>query len=154
MKAKIDVKRALLSGLIILIIYQVIGNLLYMNPIVMDIFQLFENHPSSKSMDYFGGQGNWIMINSVFSILFTIAHLILFLLLYNSLPGNKIIKGLFYGLIVIVISIIPESFNLFMTINYPTLLIKVLFVNHVISYLLLGLIMTLVYNKMKALRYE
>ena len=154
MKMKINKKRAFVFGFLVLIIYMIIGNLLYMNPLVMNVFEAYQGHPSAKPMEFFGGQGNWIMLNSLFSIILTSIHIVLFLIIYKGLPGNKWSKGIFFGVMVGLVSSVPEAFNQWMIFDYPNILILIPLVNNIISYILLGLLMTYFFNKFKVLNYE
>lgn len=69
MKTKLNMKRAILWSTVLIIIQMVLGNLLYMNPIVASINKQFEGHPSIKSFDFVGGLGNWIILTMVFGII-------------------------------------------------------------------------------------
>ncbi len=88
MKTGIDYKKAVIAGLIAIALDMVVGNLLYMNPWVSGLYAQYEGHPSTKSMDYFGGLGNWLGLTFLFSILFTALIIWLYLLLNPSLPGH------------------------------------------------------------------
>lgn len=48
MKAKLETKKAVLWGTIVIILQMILSNLLYMNPIVSKINKQFEGHPSIK----------------------------------------------------------------------------------------------------------
>ena len=84
MRPKINYKKAIIWGIVILIIQMVIGNLLYMNAIVSGIYEQYAGHPSTKAMDYFGGQGNWVLLMSLSSIILIIIFIVLYLVLYSA----------------------------------------------------------------------
>jgi len=94
-----------------------IGNLFYMNPLVIDIFKKYEGHPAMKPMEVFGGITNWIMLNTIFSIIFIAILILLYLKLYEGIPGKSWKKGLSYGLIIGFVKVVPEAFNQFMLFN-------------------------------------
>ena len=65
---KINYKKALLAGIVIFLIDMIIGNILWMNPYVAGIFEKFKGHASIKSMDAFGGLGNWLLLTFIFGL--------------------------------------------------------------------------------------
>ena len=150
----INYKKAFLWGVIVLIVHMTIGNLFHMNPLVMDIFKKYEGHPTIKPMGIFGGMANWIMLNVIFSIIFTAILILLYLKLYESIPGKYWKKGLSFGLIIGLIKDVPEAFNQFMMFNYPSVLILVQLVNAILSLIILGIILSLFFNKFKVVAYE
>jgi len=150
----INYKKAFLWGTVVLIIHMAIGNLFYMNPLVMGIFQKFEGHPTMKSMEAFGGMTNWIMLTAIFSIVFIMILIALYLKLHESLPGKGWQKGLSFGLIIGLVKAIPEAFNQFMLFNYPTILILVQLINSVLSLIILGVLLSIFFNKFKVINYE
>ena len=147
----INYKKAFLWGIVVLIIDMLVGNLLYMNPLVMNLFEKFAGHPTMRSMEYFGGISNWIMINTIFSILFIIFLIVIFLKLYASIPGTGWKKGLVFGIIVGSIKAIPEAFNQYMLFNYPTSLILVQLINTLISLNIFGIVLASIFSKFKVI---
>jgi len=150
----INHKKAFLWGAIVLIIHMAISNLFYMNPLVMNIFKEYEGHPTMKPMEVFGGLTNWIMLNAIFSIIFVAILILLYLKLYESIPGKGWKKGLSFGLIIAFVKAIPEAFNQFMVFNYPTVLILVQLVNAILSLIIFGILLSLFFNKFKVITYE
>lgn len=150
MKRKTRVLRLIGIGVILFIVSNmVIDNLLYMNPIVSQVFEEYSNHPTMKSMDYFGGMSNWLLINTGFSILFLAFLIVLFKFLYNFIPGKGLIKGVNYGVLICLIKIIPEAFNQYMLFNYPTKLIMVQMILNSISIVIFGLLISFLFKKFK-----
>ena len=92
MKTTINYKKALLWGAVVWLIQMMVGNLLWMNPIVAEINQIYIGHPTMKSFDFLGGMTNWILVTLLFGTVFTIICIILFLVLYKSLPGIRMEK--------------------------------------------------------------
>ena len=149
MKTKLNMKRAVLWSTILIVIQMVLGNLLYMNPIVAGINKQFEGHPSIKSFDFIGGLGNWIILTMVFGIIEMIFWIFLYNLLYNSLPGKNWVKGLSFGLIIGFIKSVPEAFNQWMVINYPVPLILVQLFNTYLSIIIFGILLGFIFYKFK-----
>ena len=146
MKMKINTKKAVLWGTILIILQMIIGNMLYMNPVVANINKQFEGHPSIKSFDFLGGLENWIILTMVFGIFLMIIWIFLYKLFYSSLPGKGWIKGLYYGIIIGFIKSVPEAFNQWMVINYPTPLILIQLFNTFISLVIFGALLGFLYS--------
>jgi hypothetical protein len=151
MKIKINYKKAVLWGIVILIIQMIIGNLLYLNPIVSGIYEKYINHPSTKSMDYFGGQGNWIFLMALSSIILITLFIVLYLLLYQSIPGKGWKKGIVFGLMIWIIKAVPEAFNQWMLFDYPAILIIIPLINGLIGMLIFGFLLSLIFDKFKVI---
>ena len=151
MKTKINKKRAILWGAIAMVIQMVVGNLLYMNPIVMKINKQFEGHPTLKSFDFIGGMTNWLIVTMIFSIGMIIFWIILYIVLYDSIPGKGILKGLIFGLFVGLIRAVPEAFNQWMLLSYPSELILIQLINTFIGLTLFGLVLGFFYKRFKVI---
>ena len=78
MKAKLERKKAVLWGTIVIILQMIISNLLYMNPIVSKINKQFESHPSIKTFDFIGGLDNWLTITMIFGVFLMIFWIYLY----------------------------------------------------------------------------
>ncbi len=154
MKTKINKKKAFLWGSVLIIIDMIVGNVLYMNPIVAGINKQFEGHPSIKSFAFLGGIGNWIMLTMVFGILLMIFWIFLYKLFYLSLPGKGWTKGLCFGIIIGFIKSVPEAFNQWMVINYPTPLILVQLFNTFIGIVIFGALLGFFFSKFKVITNE
>lgn len=154
MTKKINYQKALLWGAIVLIIHMLIGNLFYMNPFVMDIFQRYEGHPTMKSMEVFGGMSNWIILNAGFSVLYIVFLIILYCTIYESIPGKSWVKGISYGVLIGLIKAVPEAFNQFMVLNYPAELILVQLVIAILGLIIFGILLYVFFNKFKVIVIE
>jgi len=154
MKTKINTKKAVLWGTVLIIIQMMIGNLLYMNPIVAGINKQFEEHSSIKSFDFIGGLGNWIILTMIFGIFLMVFWIFLYKLFYLSLPGKGWIKGLYFGIIIGFIKSVPEAFNQWMVINYPTPLILVQLFNTFVSLVIFGALLGFFFSKFKVITNE
>lgn len=154
MKTKINLKKVFLWGTVLVLIDMILGNILYMNPIVSAINKQFEGHPSIKSFDFIGGLGNWILVTMLFGIVLMIFWIYLYKILYQSLPGEGWQKGLYFGLIMGLIKSVPEAFNQWMVINYPVPLILVQLFNTFIGVLIFGTLMGFFFSKFKVITVE
>ena len=151
MKTTIHYKKAVIWGIAVLIIIMLVGNLLYLNPIVSGIYTQYEGHPSTKSMDYFGGTGNWISLMAVFGIIHGAIVIILYLLLYKGIPGTGWRRGLIFGLMCWVIGTVPEAFNQWMLFDYPIILIIIPLINGFIGWAVFGILISVFFQKFKVI---
>lgn len=151
MKTRINYKKAVVWGIIVFVFDSIVGNMLYMNPLVSGIFKTYEGHPSTKPMEYFDGVGNWLMLTMLFGALLVTAFIALYLVLYQSLPGSGWRKGLFYGLMLGGVKAVPEAFNQWMIFDYPTELIVVQLVNTLLGLTIFGIVLSAVFGKFKVI---
>ncbi len=150
---KVNVKKAALWGIVVLLIDMVVGNLLYMNPLVSGIYAQYEGHPSTKPMEAFGGLGNWLALTMTFSIFLVAVFIALYLTLYDELPGQGWRKGLFYGLMLGVVKAVPEAFNQWMLFDYPTILIMLQLINTLIGLMIFGTVLAVIFKRAGVIRH-
>lgn len=149
---KVNVKKAVLWGIVVLVIDMVVGNVLYMNPLVSGVFAQYEGHPSTKPMEAFGGLGNWLALTMVFGIVLVTVFIILYLTLFEALPGRGWQKGLFYGLMLGVIKAVPEAFNQWMLFEYPTILIVLQLINTLVGLAIFGVVLAAIFERAGVIR--
>lgn len=152
MQTRINYRKAIIWGSVVLVINIIVGNLLWLNPVVRNISQkYYEGHPSVKSLEYFGGLGKYLSLTMLFGVFFVALLIILYLLLYRSLPGQGWKKGIFFGLMASCIKALPEAFNQYMTFIYPTTMILVQLANTVLGLILFGIYMSIIFKKTKVI---
>jgi hypothetical protein len=147
MKTQINYKKALLWGFIIWIAQMVFGNLLWINPIAIKINEAFSGHPSIKPVDFLGSMQKWIFINFLFSTFYSVICIILYVVLYNSIPGKGWRKGVFFGCMIGFFKAVPEAFNQWMVFVYPWQLIVLQLFNTIISLLFFGWLLGYLFDK-------
>lgn len=145
---KINLKKAILWGIVVYLIQAVIGNLFWQNPWVAGIYEQYKGIPGTKSMEAFGGVGNWVMLNMGFGILLIAFFVYLYIVLQPALPGKSgWAKGLYFGFIVGLIKAVPEAFNQFMLFTYPNILIGIQLFNTLVSIMIFGVILGFIFGK-------
>ena len=154
MKKKVNVLRAILAGLAVIIVNMVFGNLLYMNPLVAGLFDQFKGYIGIRSMEYFGGMGNWLILTLAFSLILDSFTIFIYIVLYNGIPSRGWKKGLIFGLLLGTLRAIPEAFNQWTLCNYPEPLILVQLINTLLGYLFFGFLIGLVFDKAKIIIRE
>jgi hypothetical protein len=125
----------------------VIGNLLYMNPLVSGLYAAHAGHPGMKQWQTFGPLFNFIMMNMLAGLVLSAVYVVLFSLVRNSLPPSSILSGLAFGVLVILVKAAPEAWNQYLNINYPVKLILMQLINSSLSILLTGVILGLAWRK-------
>ncbi len=151
MEIKINYKKVLIYGFLVLIIDMIIGNILYLNPFVSETYKNFEGHASLKPIESFGSIGKYITITMLFSVFFVAFLIFIFLLFYINIPGKRWQKGLYFGILVALLKAVPEAFNQYMNINYPGQLILIQLLNTFIGLILFGIYLEIIFRKSKTI---
>lgn len=154
MKTIINYKKAILWGIVLYIIDTIVGGVLFMNPIVSSILDQYMGHPSMKPMEAVGGEGNWILITMLFNIFLIIIFITLYLILYKGLPGQGWKKGLFFGVMIALITAVPEAFNQWMIFEYPNILILLQLMNALVGLIIFGIALGIIFDKFKVIKIE
>ncbi|HDY87704.1 MAG TPA: hypothetical protein ENH82_06235 [bacterium] len=154
MKTIINYKKAILWGIVLYIIDTIVGGVLFMNPIVSSILDQYMGHPSMKPMEAVGGEGNWILITMLFNIFLIIIFITLYLILYKGLPGQGWKKGLFFGVMIALITTVPEAFNQWMIFEYPNILILLQLMNTLVGLIIFGIALGIIFDKFKVIKIE
>lgn len=128
----------------------VIGNLLYMNPFVANLYAQRAGHPGLKPWQEFGSLQAFIMMNMAAGVFLSILYVILFSLIRDRLPSSAFAAGLIFGLLVILVKAAPEAWNQYLNINYPPELILTQLVNSVIGILAMTVILSFAWLKWPA----
>jgi len=142
----INNKVVILGGIIILA-QLAVYSILWLNPYVESITAQFTNSPSVKSYEYFGGLDNWMKLRTIYNAVILALLIKLFLMFYEKLPGTGWVKGIWFGLIISAIKVIPEAFNKWTLIVYPDQLILLQLVNGTLGLVIFGLLLSTVFLK-------
>jgi hypothetical protein len=154
MKTRINYGGAVFWGFFVTVVDMLLGNFLYTNPIVANTFKRYDGLPAIRSIEYFGGLGNFITLQVVFGLIISAVFIMLYLLLYQSIPGTGWKKGLAFALIIGVVKAVPEAFNQWMLFNYPAILIETQLVNSFISLLVFCVLLSVVFERFKVITRE
>jgi len=126
------------------------GSVLYMNPLVSGIYAQYSNYPCSKPMGLFGGLGNWLMLMLVGGM--ATAVFLAFLYSYAE-KGIEIKsawkKGLFFGILLWLVSKVPASYYMWLMYTYPNTLNMIETVNGLIGSIIAGIVLATAYEKLK-----
>jgi len=143
-------RKIILVGLVAEVAAFIVGNILYMNPWVADIYSASAASYCSKPMEPFGGVGNWLLLMFAGGIL---SSILLTLLYSYTEKGIKIEpnwkKGLFFGFLFWIVSGLPTAYNTWLLHSYPDLLVAVEAFNGLAGVLVAGTVIGLVYEKIK-----
>jgi len=127
----LDLLSGIIAGLTATIVWFVIGAVVYMNPFIAKIYKKYEDDPSVKNRK---NVKIFIINTLVFSVLIQ-CFLFAFVYLYIEpiLPGTIILNTIYFGLILIIVKIIPRLFDMYVQSKYPNILLIIELINGVIG---------------------
>ena len=127
----LDLLSGIIAGLTATIVWFVIGAVVYMNPFIAKIYKKYEDDPSVKNRK---NVKIFIINTLVFSVLIQ-CFLFAFVYLYIEpiLPGTIILNTIYFGLILIIVKIIPRLFDMYVQSKYPNTLLIIELVNGAIG---------------------
>lgn len=131
-------------GIIIILLQLGVFYLIWMNPFVNEISLSFADNPAVKPYEHFGGLNNWMSIRLIYNIALLVILYKVFLMFYNNVPGQGWKKGINYGLIISLVSIIPAVYNKWALVVYPNELILFQLINGVVSMTISGVLMAVI----------
>ena len=105
------------------VVWFVVGGILYMNPLVANIYRGFQNHPSVKAWKI-----QWKYLLGVFFIAGFIPILCIAVIYEFLSPVNWVL----FGFLLIGVRIIPRCCDMWMQTSYPERLLAIELVNGVI----------------------
>jgi hypothetical protein len=150
---EVNVKKAVIWGLVVILLSMIIGNVLYMNPYVGGFYEQYEDHPAMKSPDEVGGLGNWLALMMGGGFIFDSILIVMFLRFHPRIPGSGWQKGLVFGLLYWSIRTLPEGLDQYLLFNYPAVLILIPIINGFIGSLLFCVLMAIIFEKVGVFKY-
>lgn len=145
-----NVKRVVVSGLAAGLASFLVGNILYMNPLVSGLYSQYSNYPCSKPMDSLGGLGIWLFLMMVGGLVSTVFLAVLYSYTEKGVdikPAWK--KGLFFGFLLWLITKVPTAYYTWLMYTYPSILNLIETINGLIGGLAAGIVLAVVYEKLK-----
>jgi len=146
MGIKVNIQKAIIWGIVVVVFQLLLGYFLYMNSFVSGIFSKYSDYSFLKPAEFFGGMDNWFLITTLFSIIIIIVFIALYLVFYKTIPGKGWIKGLFFGGIFGFVRAVPEAFNQWMLFKYSGILILTQMLIAFIGMLVFGVVLALIYE--------
>ena len=140
--------RAVVAGLLATIVGFVAGFGLY--SAANEVYARFGELPYAKPVESVGIYLTQMMLGGlVLNVLLALVYAVV----QEALPGRKKWKkGLSFGLILLVVNMLPIAFNTWMQIAQPEVLILVEALNRTIGLLITGLVIAAVYGRPDAAR--
>ena len=134
----LDLLSGIIAGIAATIVWFVIGAVVYMNPFIAKIYKKYEDDPSVKNRR---DVKTFILNTLVFSVLIQ-CFLFAFIYLYIEpiLPGTILLNTIYFGLILIIIKIIPRLFDMYVQSKYPTTLLLIELINGAIGSFVIALV--------------
>ncbi|KYK33515.1 MAG: hypothetical protein AYK22_09030 [Thermoplasmatales archaeon SG8-52-3] len=137
----IDIIQGLIGGVAATIVWFIVGAVVYMNPFVAKIYKKYENDPSVKNRKDVKA---FIINTFVFNILIQ-CFIFAFVYLYIQaiLPGTLILNTLYFGMILVLVKIIPRLFDMYVQSKYPTTLLIIEVINGAIGSFVIAFVFAL-----------
>lgn len=143
-----NLKKIILSGLAAGLIAFLVGNVLYMNPLVSGIYAGAGAYYCAKPMDSFGWLGNWFLLMMAGGLVSAV--FLAFLYSYTE-KGIRITpvwkKGAAFGILMWLVSALPASYNTWLLHTYPDILVIVETINGLIGGIVAGVVLAILYEK-------
>jgi hypothetical protein len=144
------IKKILISGILAGLASFIVGSALYMNPLVSEIYSQYNNYPCSKSMDLFGGLGNWLMLMMIGGLVSTIFLAVLYSYTEKGIAIKSTWKkGLFFGILLWLVTRVSTSYYTWLMYTYPNVLNLIETFNGLIGGIVAGIVLAVVYEKLK-----
>ncbi|MFC1750189.1 hypothetical protein ACFL2V_15420 [Pseudomonadota bacterium] len=149
---QVENKKAFIFGALIILVQMAVYSALWLNPYIDAISAQFADNPAVKPYDYFGGLDNWMRLRTLYNVVFLAILIKIFLMFYSNIPGKGWIKGIYFGLIISLIKVLPEAFNKWTLIVYPDELILLQLINGSIGLVVFGVLVSTIFHKFSVIR--
>ena len=137
----IDIVQTILGGIVATFVWFFVGAIVYMNPVVDKIYKKFNNDLNVKDR---GETKTFLAKTFVFSILIqAMLFAFVYAFIQSLLPGTKLLNGLYYGIILVALKIIPRYLDMWMQSNYPITLLNIEFINGIIGSFVMAFVFAL-----------
>lgn len=137
----IDIVQGILGGVIASVVWFIIGAVVYMNPFIGKIYKKYEETPSVKNRKDIK---KFIVNTFVFSILIQcLLFAFVYLFVQPVLPGTLLLNTLYFGVILVVVKIIPRFFDMWVQSSYPTTLLIIEIINGTIGSFVIAFVFAL-----------
>ncbi|MFH1260056.1 MAG: DUF1761 family protein [Elusimicrobiota bacterium] len=123
------------GGFIASLAWFLAGSALYLNPLVARIYKNAENSPGLKR---WSNIPKYIALQYVGIAVQCLLWAFVFALVKPALPEKLMIRGLLFGLILLLLKIVPRFIDMWIQSTYPNKLLFVEFVNGTIGSFIIG----------------
>lgn len=137
----VDIISILIAGFASSIVWFLIGAIVYMNSIVTNIYKKYEDNPSVKNRK----NVKTFLLNTFFlSILFQcLIFAVIYAYILPILPGTLLLNTLYFGLILILVKIIPRFFDMYVQSHYPMALLIIEIINGSIGSIVIAFVIAI-----------
>jgi len=136
----IDILKIVFGGFIASIVWFIIGSIFYTNPYISKLHKKFSNSLKIKQW-----KNTFLFLLVMYFVI--LLHCLLFAFVYSFikpvLPGAVFANGIFFGLILIAVSQIPDISTRWVLTTYPNQLLFVDIINGIAGSLIIGLTLAL-----------
>ena len=134
--------QGVIGGLAATIVWFIIGAAVYMNPFVAKIYKKYEDDPSVKNRK---DVKTFILNTFLFSVLIQ-CFIFAFVYLYiqQILPGTLFLNTLYFGVILVVLKVVPRFFDMYVQSKYPVALLLIEVINGAIGSFVIAFVFALI----------
>ena len=144
-----NAKRVLIAGIVAGIVSFLVSTAIFFTPMVSEIYDAFPTE-GAKEMVLFGSSMYWLAAMFLSALVFTVFIAALYAYAEKALPVKAPWKkGLCFGFLLWLVTTIPDAFSTFMVRVYPETLLTLEAIIGLISALITGLVLAIVYAKIK-----
>ena len=134
----VDSTQILFAGFAASIVWFIVGGALYMNPFVANIYKKAEKSPALKKWP---STPKYIVFQYVGILIQCLLWALIFFFIKSVLPEGFVMAGLFFGLILVAVKIIPRFYDMWIQSTYPNKLLAIEFINGTIGSFVIGIML-------------
>jgi hypothetical protein len=136
------VVRILITWVAGFIVWAVLGGLLYMNPLIADYFARFVGSPGLQL--WRDDTVKYLIYIHIGGLVQVLMYAVVFAVVKDALPMKKLLRGLTFAIIMIVMMVLPRFFIMWIQTTYPEPLLVIDLINGIIMSIGLGLVFAFV----------
>jgi hypothetical protein len=138
----IDIIQGIIGGVAATIVWFIVGAVVYMNPFVAKVYKKYEDNPSVKNRK---DVKTFIINTFLFSVLIQ-CFIFSFVYLYIQpiLPGTLFLNTIYFGIILVVVKIVPRFFDMYVQSKYPVTLLIIEIINGAIGSFVIAFVFALI----------
>ena len=145
-----DFKKIIIAGLAAGIVSFIVGTILYMNPLVADLYAQHGNWPGAKPMDDFGGLGNWMLLMFAGGLVAAVLIGVLYSYTEKAIKIKEAWKkGALFGFLFWLATAPQYHYNVWLMYKVADVINGIELFNSLIASIALGITLAIVYEKLK-----
>ncbi|MBU1118813.1 hypothetical protein KKH43_02955 [Patescibacteria group bacterium] len=120
----------ILGGFLASVVWFIVGGALYLNPLVAKMYKNAEGSPGLKK---WSSNPKYLTFQYLGALVQCLLWAVVFAFIQPIFPESIMLTGLYFGLVLVAIKIIPRGYDMWIQTTYPNKLLVVEFVNGTIG---------------------